>query len=117
MNLELGLSELGIKDDMVSFTQAVFILTFSYLTLKKLDVLNETDSMSLYNVAGTWLYKIRIGRSIRNVFMLLYIHNTINFVCLQRAHEMVKFMLRHGNDLLAMDSIRECDVSHQPFQA
>lgn len=27
------------------------------------------------------------------------------------AEEMVKFQLRHGNDLLAMDSIRECDVS------
>ena len=24
---------------------------------------------------------------------------------------MVKFQLRHGNDLLAMDSIRNCDVS------
>ena len=24
---------------------------------------------------------------------------------------MIKFQLRHGNDLLAMDSIRECDVS------
>ena len=24
---------------------------------------------------------------------------------------MVKFQLRHGNDLLAMDSIRDCDVS------
>lgn len=25
--------------------------------------------------------------------------------------EMVNFQLRHGNDLLAMDAIRECDVS------
>ena len=23
---------------------------------------------------------------------------------------MVKFQLRHGNDLLAMDSLRDCDV-------
>lgn len=30
---------------------------------------------------------------------------------LKSAEEMVKFQLRHGNDLLAMDSIRECDVS------
>lgn len=26
------------------------------------------------------------------------------------AEEMVKFQLRHGNDLLAMDAIRDCDV-------
>lgn len=30
---------------------------------------------------------------------------------LRQAEEMVRFQLRHGNDLLAMDSIRECDVS------
>lgn len=30
---------------------------------------------------------------------------------LKSAEEMVRFQLRHGNDLLAMDSIRECDVS------
>ncbi|TNN23665.1 Pleckstrin y domain-containing family G member 4B [Liparis tanakae] len=29
---------------------------------------------------------------------------------LQDATNMVKFQLRHGNDLLAMDAIRECDV-------
>lgn len=29
---------------------------------------------------------------------------------LKQAEEMVRFQLRHGNDLLAMDSIRECDV-------
>lgn len=29
---------------------------------------------------------------------------------LKQAEEMVRFKLRHGNDLLAMDSIRECDV-------
>ncbi|XP_065065061.1 puratrophin-1-like isoform X2 [Rhopilema esculentum] len=27
------------------------------------------------------------------------------------AQDMIKFQLRHGNDLLAMDSIRECDVN------
>ena len=32
---------------------------------------------------------------------------------LSAAEEMVRFQLRHGNDLLAMDSLRECDVS--PF--
>ncbi|XP_058980448.1 uncharacterized protein LOC101893012 isoform X3 [Musca domestica] len=30
---------------------------------------------------------------------------------LQKAEEMVKFQLRHGNDLLAMDSLRDCDVN------
>lgn len=29
---------------------------------------------------------------------------------LQSAQEMVQFQLRHGNDLLAMDSLRDCDV-------
>lgn len=29
---------------------------------------------------------------------------------LQNATNMVKFQLRHGNDLLAMDAIRDCDV-------
>lgn len=27
------------------------------------------------------------------------------------AEDMVRFQLRHGNDLLAMDSIRDCDVN------
>ncbi|XP_056609543.1 pleckstrin homology domain-containing family G member 4B isoform X2 [Triplophysa dalaica] len=31
--------------------------------------------------------------------------------CLRAAAEMVKFQLRHGNDLLAMDAIRDCDVN------
>ncbi|XP_062817632.1 puratrophin-1 isoform X1 [Anolis carolinensis] len=30
---------------------------------------------------------------------------------LRAAQEMVRFQLRHGNDLLAMDAIRECDVN------
>lgn len=30
---------------------------------------------------------------------------------LKAAEEMVKFQLQHGNDLLAMDAIRNCDVS------
>ncbi|XP_007435482.1 puratrophin-1 [Python bivittatus] len=30
---------------------------------------------------------------------------------LQAAEEMVRFQLRHGNDLLAMDAIRDCDVN------
>lgn len=32
-------------------------------------------------------------------------------VPLQAATSMVKFQLRHGNDLLAMDAIKDCDVS------
>ncbi|XP_045464093.1 uncharacterized protein LOC123673564 isoform X3 [Harmonia axyridis] len=34
-----------------------------------------------------------------------------DFDDLRLAEEMVRFQLRHGNDLLAMDSIRECDVN------
>ena len=30
---------------------------------------------------------------------------------LKSAEEMVRFQLRHGNDLLAMDSIRDCDLN------
>ena len=30
---------------------------------------------------------------------------------LQAAEQMVRFQLRHGNDLLAMDSLRDCDVN------
>lgn len=30
---------------------------------------------------------------------------------LRSAEQMVRFQLRHGNDLLAMDSLRDCDVS------
>ena len=33
---------------------------------------------------------------------------------LKSAEQMVKFQLRHGNDLLAMDSLKECDVSILP---
>lgn len=29
---------------------------------------------------------------------------------LRAAEQMVRFQLRHGNDLLAMDAIRDCDV-------
>lgn len=36
---------------------------------------------------------------------------TDNIEQLQKAEEMVRFQLRHGNDLLAMDSLRDCDVS------
>ena len=30
---------------------------------------------------------------------------------LKEAESLVKFQLRHGNDLLTMDSIRDCDVN------
>lgn len=30
---------------------------------------------------------------------------------LKEAEELVKFQLRHGNDLLTMDSIQNCDVN------
>lgn len=36
---------------------------------------------------------------------------------LQRAEEMVRFQLRHGNDLLAMDSLRDCDVNWASFNS
>lgn len=32
---------------------------------------------------------------------------------LRAAEQMVRFQLRHGNDLLAMDSLRDCDVSNR----
>lgn len=35
---------------------------------------------------------------------------------LRTAEDMVKFQLRHGNDLLAMDAIRGCDVSSDDRQ-
>ena len=35
----------------------------------------------------------------------------MNLCMLQAAEEMVRFQLRHGNDLLAMDSLRDVDVS------
>lgn len=31
---------------------------------------------------------------------------------LQEAQSLIHFQLRHGNDLLAMDAIQGCDVSH-----
>ncbi|XP_069194522.1 uncharacterized protein [Procambarus clarkii] len=34
-----------------------------------------------------------------------------NYDEIQGAQEMVQFQLRHGNDLLAMDSLRDCDVN------
>ncbi|CAH1780228.1 unnamed protein product [Owenia fusiformis] len=37
------------------------------------------------------------------------------FSDLRAAEEMVKYLLRHGNDLLAMDSLRECDVNLQEY--
>lgn len=33
------------------------------------------------------------------------------FVDLLGAEQMVRFQLRHGNDLLAMDSLRDCDIN------
>ena len=35
----------------------------------------------------------------------------LTLLCFQAALEMVKFQLRHGNDLLAMDCLKDCDVS------
>ena len=44
--------------------------------------------------------------------------NEEGFDELKSAEEMVQFQLRHGNDLLAMDSLRDCDVrSSLPFQS
>lgn len=34
--------------------------------------------------------------------------NEVGDIC--SAEQMVRFQLRHGNDLLAMDSLRDCDV-------
>ena len=35
---------------------------------------------------------------------------------LKNAEDMVRFQLRHGNDLLAMDALKECDVSFPVFK-
>ena len=32
---------------------------------------------------------------------------------IQAAADLVRFQMRHGNDLLTMDAIKECDVRHQ----
>ncbi|XP_060080270.1 uncharacterized protein LOC132559667 [Ylistrum balloti] len=40
-------------------------------------------------------------------------HTEQEYQDLKAAEEMVKFQLRHGNDLLAMDSLRDCDVNLQ----
>ncbi|KAG8198143.1 hypothetical protein JTE90_006895 [Oedothorax gibbosus] len=37
--------------------------------------------------------------------------NSEHYNNLKAAEEMVRFQLRHGNDLLAMDALRECDVN------
>lgn len=34
---------------------------------------------------------------------------------IQAAAELVRFQMRHGNDLLTMDAIRDCDVRLQRF--
>lgn len=39
--------------------------------------------------------------------------NSADLDDLKNAEEMVRFQLRHGNDLLAMDSLRECDVRRE----
>jgi len=35
---------------------------------------------------------------------------TFYMYMLQAAFEMIRFQLRHGNDLLAVDCLRKCDV-------
>lgn len=44
------------------------------------------------------------------LYRTLVFFQTIHLFCKQAAEQMVKFQLRHGNDLLAMDSLRDCDV-------
>lgn len=44
------------------------------------------------------------------LYRTLVFFQTIFYFCKQAAEQMVKFQLRHGNDLLAMDSLRDCDV-------
>lgn len=34
---------------------------------------------------------------------------------IQAAAELVRFQMRHGNDLLTMDAIRDCDVRRRTF--
>jgi hypothetical protein len=40
-------------------------------------------------------------------------HTAPEYHDLKSAEEMVRFQLCHGNDLLAMDALKECDVSDE----
>jgi len=55
---------------------------------------------------------IRTGGS--NTCHVLYICGELfGVTLLQAAFEMIRFQLRHGNDLLAVDCLRKCDVCKQ----
>lgn len=43
--------------------------------------------------------------------MKAYPDKEVDVTDIRSAEQMVRFQLRHGNDLLAMDSLRDCDVS------
>lgn len=43
--------------------------------------------------------------------MKAYPDKEVDVTDIRAAEQMVRFQLRHGNDLLAMDSLRDCDVS------
>ena len=42
--------------------------------------------------------------------MKAYPDKEVDVTDIKAAEQMVRFQLRHGNDLLAMDSLRDCDV-------
>lgn len=44
--------------------------------------------------------------------MKAYPDKEVDVTDIRAAEQMVRFQLRHGNDLLAMDSLRDCDVSN-----
>ena len=41
--------------------------------------------------------------------------DSVSVIVLKAAFEMVRFQLRHGNDLLAVDCLKKCDVCPQSW--
>lgn len=73
-----------------------------------------TANESMQHDSGGWGrgFKIKIEKNSSVFFQ----GESIQYIIedqeeLQKAEEMVRFQLRHGNDLLAQDSLRDCDVN------
>jgi hypothetical protein len=49
--------------------------------------------------------------------MKAYPDKEVDVTDIRAAEQMVRFQLRHGNDLLAMDSLRDCDVSTLRYES
>lgn len=64
----------------------------------------KIEEMYFYVLHSEGLFEMHVVQNI-GIFS-----NHPSYFCKQAAEQMVKFQLRHGNDLLAMDSLRDCDV-------